>query len=62
MAGTDVKAERKDLYAPRRGVFVDVVVPPMTFLSIDGRGIRTCPRTTDTWSKRCSALPTQRSS
>lgn len=38
MAGTDLKAERKDLYAPRRGVFVDVVVPPMTFLAIDGSG------------------------
>ncbi len=38
MADTDLKAERKDLYAPRRGVFVDIVVPPMTFLAIDGTG------------------------
>ncbi len=38
MAGTELKAERKDLYAPRLGVFVDVVVPPMTFLAIDGSG------------------------
>ncbi len=38
MAGTDLKAERKDLYAPRLGVFVDIVVPPMTFLAIDGSG------------------------
>ncbi|MDQ3485144.1 MAG: GyrI-like domain-containing protein [Actinomycetota bacterium] len=38
MAGTDLKAERKDLYAPRLGVFVDIVVPPMTFLAIDGTG------------------------
>ncbi len=29
MAGTDLKVERKDLYAPRRGVFADVVVPPI---------------------------------
>lgn len=38
MADTDLKAERKDLYAPRRGVFVDIVVPPMTFLAVDGTG------------------------
>ncbi|MEJ7743028.1 MAG: GyrI-like domain-containing protein [Nocardioidaceae bacterium] len=38
MAGTDLKAERKDLYAPKLGVFVDIVVPPMTFLAIDGSG------------------------
>ncbi len=38
MAGTDMKSERKDLYAPRLGVFVDVVVPPMTFFAIDGSG------------------------
>jgi len=38
MAGTDLKAERKDLYAPKLGVFVEIVVPPMTFLAIDGSG------------------------
>ncbi len=38
MAGTDLKAERKDLYTPKLGVFVDIVVPPMTFLAIDGSG------------------------
>ncbi len=38
MAGTDLKGERKDLYASKRGVFVDIVVPPMTFLAIDGSG------------------------
>ena len=38
MAGIDLKVERKDLYAPKRGVFVDIVVPPMTFLAIDGSG------------------------
>ncbi len=35
---TDLKAERTDLYAPRPGVFVDVVVPPMTFLAVEGCG------------------------
>ncbi len=38
MAGTDLKAERKDLYAPRPGLFVEVVVPAMTFLAIEGSG------------------------
>jgi len=38
MASTDLKAERKDLYAPKVGAFVDIVVPPMTFLAIDGSG------------------------
>lgn len=38
MAGTDLKAERKDLYAPKPGMFLDIVVPPMTFLAIDGSG------------------------
>jgi hypothetical protein len=38
VAGTDLKAERKDLYAPKAGVFAEVVVPPMTYLAIDGSG------------------------
>ncbi len=38
MVGTDLKAERKDHYAPKLGVFVEIVVPPMTFLAIDGSG------------------------
>lgn len=38
MDRVDLKAERRDLYAPPRGRFVEVVVPPMTFLAVDGRG------------------------
>jgi hypothetical protein len=34
----DLKAERKDLYAPPRGRFVEVDVPQMTFLAVDGQG------------------------
>ncbi len=38
MDKVDLKAERRDLYAPPRGRFVEVVVPRMTFLAVDGRG------------------------
>lgn len=38
MEKTDLKAERKDLYAPPAGRFVEVVVPPMAFLAVDGHG------------------------
>lgn len=38
MTKTDLKAERKDLYAPRAGVFVEVDVPPMSYLMVDGHG------------------------
>ena len=38
MEKTDLKAERRDLYAPPAGRFVEVVVPPMVFLAVDGRG------------------------
>lgn len=38
MTKTDLKAERKDLYAPKAGVFVEVDVPPMSFLMVDGHG------------------------
>jgi len=34
----DLKVERKDLYAPPRGRFVEVLVPEMTFLAVDGHG------------------------
>lgn len=33
-----MKAERKDLYLPPAGRFVEVVVPEMTFLAVDGHG------------------------
>lgn len=35
---TDLKAERRDLYSPPRGRFVEVVVPQMSFLAVDGHG------------------------
>ena len=38
MPRIDLKRERKDLYAPKPGDFVEVVVPPMTFLAVDGHG------------------------
>lgn len=38
MGKTDHKAERRDLYSPPRGRFVEVVVPPMAFLAVDGHG------------------------
>jgi len=34
----DVKRERKDLYAPKRGDFEIVDVPEMAFLMVDGHG------------------------
>ena len=34
----DLKKDRKDLYQPGATDFVEVDVPPMTYLSIDGRG------------------------
>ncbi len=38
MAKTDFKTDRKDLYAPPAGRFVEVTVPAMTFVAIDGHG------------------------
>ena len=38
MTKTDLKAERTDLYAPKPGIFVDVDVPPMSYLMVDGHG------------------------
>lgn len=38
MPGTDLKAERRDLYAPKRDTFVEVVVPLMTYLAVEGHG------------------------
>lgn len=34
----DLKKDRKDLYAPPVGDFTEVLVPPMTYLAIDGHG------------------------
>ncbi len=38
MAGVDLKREQKELYAPKAGAFADVVVPKMTFLTVDVSG------------------------
>lgn len=38
MTKVDLKAERKELYAPKAGVFVEVDVPPMSYLMVDGHG------------------------
>lgn len=38
MLKIDYKKEFKDLYGPRKPVWETVVVPPMNFLMVDGRG------------------------
>ena len=38
MEKTDLKTERRDLYNPPAGRFVEVDVPEMTFLAVDGHG------------------------
>ena len=38
MSKVDLKRERPDLYAPRKGVFSDVVVPVMRYLAVQGAG------------------------
>lgn len=44
----DLKKDRKDLYAPTTHDFTRVTVPPMTYLSIEGRGDpNTAPEYTD---------------
>lgn len=53
MAKTDFKTDRKDLYAPPRGRFVEVTVPTMTFVAIDGHGD---PNTSDDYRDAVEAL------
>ena len=53
MDKTDLKAERKDLYSPPRGRFVEVIVPPMTFLAVDGHGD---PNTSEDYRHAVEAL------
>lgn len=53
MDKTDLKAERKDLYSPPRGRFVEVVVPEMTFLAVDGHGD---PNTSEDYRHAVQAL------
>lgn len=38
MGKADLKTQRKDLYSPPAGRFVDVVIPKMAFLAVDGYG------------------------
>lgn len=38
MTKVDLKAERKDLYAPKAGAFTEIDVPPMSYLMVDGHG------------------------
>jgi len=49
----DIKQERKDLYAPKRGDFVIVEVPDMVFVMIDGHGD---PNTSATYREAVEAL------
>ncbi len=49
----DLKKDRKDLYQPGTKDFVDVEVPPMTYLSIDGHGD---PNTSGAYTAAVSAL------
>ena len=53
MDRTDLKSERKDLYAPPAGRFVEVDVPDMTFLAVDGRGD---PNTSEDYRRAVEAL------
>ena len=53
MPKIDLKAERKDLYAPPQGRFTEVVVPEMTFLVIDGHGD---PNTSEDYRNAVEAL------
>ncbi len=53
MAKTDFKTDRKDLYAPPAGEFVEIMVPMMTFAAIDGHGD---PNTSDGYRHSVEAL------
>ena len=53
MDKADLKTERRDLYLPRAGRFVEVVVPEMTFLAVDGHGD---PNTSEDYRHAVEAL------
>lgn len=53
MTKSDIKRERKDLYAPRAGDFQFVVVPPLPFLMVDGEGD---PNTSASYADAVTAL------
>jgi hypothetical protein len=55
MQAYDIKRERKDLYAPKRGDFELVDVPDMNFLMIDGHGD---PNTSASYREAIQALYT----
>ncbi len=58
MAGTDLKAERKDLYAPKLGVFVDIVVPPTLHVGSYDDEAPIPPRLHDEYLPQHSLKPT----
>jgi len=49
----DLKTLHRDLYAPPRGRFVEVDVPPLTYLAIDGAGD---PNTAPAYAESVTAL------
>ena len=53
MDKVDLKAERKDLYSPPAGRFVQVDVPEMAFLTVDGDGD---PNTSEDYRHAVEAL------
>lgn len=53
MDKVDLKAERRDLYAPPRSKFVEVSVPPMRFLAVEGSGD---PNTSPSYAAAVQAL------
>ncbi len=53
MLKIDLKMERKDLYQPPRDSFIEVIVPAMTFLAIDGHGD---PNTSEDYRNAVEAL------
>lgn len=53
MVKADLKTERKDLYSPPPRRFVDVTVPTMTFLAVDGHGN---PNTSPDYRRAVEAL------
>ncbi|WP_373312321.1 GyrI-like domain-containing protein [Asanoa siamensis] len=53
MTKSDIKRDRKDLYAPRAGAFHLVDVPELAFLMVDGTGD---PNTSDAYAEAVAAL------
>ncbi|TDC85661.1 hypothetical protein E1193_02265 [Micromonospora sp. KC606] len=53
MTKSDIKRDRKDLYAPRAGSFQLVDVPPLPYLMVDGEGD---PNTAESYQDAVTAL------